>query len=103
MEWDDLSPEQQRRIEADEADLERQLIRVGVDLRAARPHMHELEAPTVEEIAGDESSEAFVLVSMSVDQSGILKTLRELPDGAGTSAFVAAYNAGHPDWRDARS
>jgi hypothetical protein len=97
MDWDDLSPEQQRHLEAEAAEFERQLARVNVDLRAASPHMHELEPPKRHDVADDENS---YMITFTVDHSGILKTLRQLPDGAGTSAFVAAYNAAHPDWRD---
>jgi hypothetical protein len=32
--------------------------------------------------------------------TGILETLRRLPNDAGTAAFIAAYDANHPDWRD---
>lgn len=99
MEWHELSPEEQREVEAEQVDFERQLARVGVDLRAASPHMHELEEPVRQAVAGDEDSESYI-ISFTVDVSGILETLRQLPDGVGTSAFVAAYNAEHPDWRD---
>jgi len=34
-------------------------------------------------------------MTFTIDVAGILAALRKLPDGAGTSAFVAAYNAGH--------
>jgi hypothetical protein len=101
VEWDDLTPEQQRQVEADHADFERQLARVGVDLRAASPRMHEIEPPQTSEITGEDGEESFT-ETFTVDVSGILATLRRLPDGAGTSAFVAAYNAEHPDWRDRR-
>ena len=40
MDWDDLSPEAQRQVEAEAAEFERQLARVGVDLRMASSHMH---------------------------------------------------------------
>jgi hypothetical protein len=38
-------------------------------------------------------SEDEVEVGFTIDASGIVETLRSLPDGAGTDAFVAAYNA----------
>ena len=101
MEWDDLTPEQQRQVEADHADFERQLLRVGVDLRAASAHMNEIEPPRISEMSGEEGEESFT-ESFTVDFPGILATLRQLPDGAGTSAFVAAYNSQHPDWRHRR-
>lgn len=99
MEWDELTPEQQRQVEADHADFERQLVRVGVDLRAASPRMNEIEPPQRSEVSGDDGEESYT-ETFVVDVSGILATLRLLPDGAGTSAFVEAYNAAHPDWRE---
>jgi hypothetical protein len=98
MEWNELTPEQQRQVEADHADFDRQLARVGVDLRAASPHMNEIEPPRRSEITGGDGEESFT-ETFTVDFSGILATLRRLPDRAGTSAFVTAYNAEHPDWR----
>ncbi len=99
IEWDDMSPEQQRAIEADHADFEVQLVRTGVDLRAASPRLHEIVVPEQGEPTMEDDVESFTM-SFTVDFSGILATLRQLPDGAGTAAFVAAYNATHPDWRD---
>lgn len=99
MDLHELSPEQQQRIEADHVELEQHLARVGVDLRAAFPQMHEFAPPREEQLAGDENSESY-MIAFTIDHSGILKTLRQLPDAAGTEAFVAAYNAEHLDWRD---
>lgn len=103
MEWEELSPEQQRQLEADHADFERQLVRTAVDLRAASAHMHEIEEPRRREVDEDEDededTERFIM-ELTIDFTGILETLRRLPDGAGTSAFVAEYNATHRDWRD---
>jgi hypothetical protein len=82
------SPDEERRIRDLEADFRRQMERVGVDLRAEWPHMRELEPPVEREISDDE-----VEVSFTINVTGIVETLRELPDGAGTDAFVAAYNA----------
>lgn len=102
MEWDNLSPEQRRHLEADHADFERQLVRTGVDLRAASPQLNEIEAPRRRDVAGVDGVETF-LEEFTIDFSGILETLRRLPDGAGTSAFVAAYNLARRDWRDRSS
>lgn len=99
MDWDDLSPEAQRQVEAEAAEFERQLARVGVDLRMASSHMHKPEPPERRDFAGDENSATY-LIGFTIDLAGILETLCQLPDSAGTSAFVAAYNAAHPDWRD---
>jgi hypothetical protein len=102
MEWDELTPEQQRQVEADHADYEVQLARVGVDMRAASARMNEVQAPRRSEITGEGDEESFT-ETFTVDFSGILNTLRLLPDGAGTAAFIAAYNAEHRDWRDGKS
>jgi hypothetical protein len=99
MNEDDLSREQRRHVEALHTEFTQQLARVNVNLRAASPHMNEI-APTVREaLLADDSSEAFSM-TFTLDVSGIVDTLRQLPDNAGTSQFIAAYNAGHPDWRD---
>jgi hypothetical protein len=69
-----------------------QVARVGVDMRAASPRMHEI-APTRETDNEDGTTE----VVFTINASGIIETLRKLPDGAGTDAFVRAYNARFPD------
>src|SRR4051812_50079279 len=95
------SPEQRRDVEAMYAELEAHLRRVGVDLRDATPRMHEISEPVISNVVpGDTEDVEHYTMSFMVDVSGILETLRGLPDGAGTSAFVAAYNRAHPDWRD---
>jgi len=96
MNDEELSPEQQRTIEAFMADLEAQMARVGVDLKAAMQNINEVEAPRRSEVAADGS----FTESHTIDLTGILETLRALPDGAGTSAFVTAYNRTHSDWRN---
>jgi hypothetical protein len=96
---DDLSPEQRRDIEALHAEFTQQLARARVDLRAASRRMHEIAPPVRQEVSADDSSETFTM-TFTVDVSGIVETLRQLPDDAGTSAFIAAYNMAHPDWRD---
>jgi hypothetical protein len=95
MDEDDLSPEQRRHLEALHAEFTQQLARVGVDLRAASPHMHETAPPVRHEVSTDDSSDTFTM-TFTLDVSGIVDTLRQLPDDAGTSAFIAAYNAAHP-------
>jgi hypothetical protein len=96
MKDEELSPEQRRNIEALIADLEAQIARVGVDLRAAMQVMHEIEAPQ----RSDPSDDGSYTESHTIDLTGIVETLRGLRDGAGTSAFVTAYNRTHSDWRD---
>jgi hypothetical protein len=81
------------------ADFEAQSLRVGVDLRKAMRSMNKVEAPRRSAIESDESDESYT-ESFTIDVTGILETLRALPNGAGTPAFVAAYNRTHRDWRD---
>ncbi|MEP6620951.1 MAG: hypothetical protein ABJE47_16620 [bacterium] len=90
MEAHQLSADQRARIDALQADCERQLARVQVDRRVAIPQLHN-HGP-VERRHSDEDVE----IVLTFDMSGIVETLRRLPDGAGTSAFVSAYNVAHP-------
>ena len=99
MNEEELSPERRRDVETMMADLIAHSTRAGVDIRAAMQSMNEIEAPRRSAIESDESGESFT-ESFTIDVTGILETLRGLPDGAGTPAFVAAYNRTHPDWRD---
>lgn len=90
MNDNESAPEEQATIGALTVEFEQQLARVGVDLRAASPLMFE-NAPPVKRPVSDLEYE----MTFTIDVSGILAALRQLPDGAGTSAFVEAYNAGH--------
>jgi hypothetical protein len=83
-----LTAEQEAQAAALTAEFIRQIERVGVDMPAAFPQLRE-SAPPVERYLSDDEVE----VSITIDASGIVRTLRTLPDGAGTDAFVAAYNA----------
>ena len=74
------------------ADFLAQLARVDVDMRAAWPRMHELVPPL--ETANEDGTTD---IAFTIDASGIVETLRKLPDGAGTDAFVRAYNARFPN------
>jgi hypothetical protein len=69
-----------------------QLTRVGVDMRAASPRMHETVLPQE-----TENEDGTIDVVFTIDVSGIVETLRRLPDDVGTDAFVRAYNAQFPD------
>ena len=86
-------------------DLESQLKRVGVDLRAAMHGMHQVYPP--ERLASEDDiideGYATYMTSITIDLAGIIETLYQLPDGAGTAAFVTAYNRTHPDWRGPQS
>jgi hypothetical protein len=75
-------------VEALTAELLAQIVRVGVDMRAASPRMHEIVSPRE-----TDNQDGTTEVVFTVDASGIVETLRKLPDGAGTDAFVRAYNA----------
>ncbi|HYW31195.1 MAG TPA: hypothetical protein VE869_06770 [Gemmatimonas sp.] len=83
----DYTAEQRAEIEAFELEFERQLQRVGVDLQEAMLQLHH-PIPPVERFISDDETE----LTLSIDISGIMHTLRSLPDGAGSAAFVAAYN-----------
>ena len=95
MKEEELSPEQKRSLETLIADLEAQIGRVRVDLREAMQSMNQIEAPRTSDVADDGS----FTESHTIDLTGIVDTLRGLPDGAGTTAFVTAYNRTHSDWR----
>ena len=88
MEEQSLTPEQEAEFEALGAEFMQQLERVGVDLQQASPRLREVAPPVERPISEDEFE-----VMLTIDVSGIVETLRGLPDGAGTEAFVAAYNA----------
>jgi hypothetical protein len=88
MEEQSLTPAQEAEFEARGAEFMQQLERVGVDMQAASPQLREIAPPMECRVSKDE----FELM-LTIDVSGILESLRGLPDGAGTDAFVAAYNA----------
>jgi hypothetical protein len=83
----ELTPEQNAELQASMAELARQLDRVDVSLQEASPHLREA-APRSERQISDRE----VALTLSVDVTGMLDALRALPKGAGTVAFVNAYN-----------
>jgi hypothetical protein len=87
MRDDELTPEQQAEIQKLQSDWERHCTRAAVDMRAAMPRLREHFPSTRREISATEFE-----LSETIDLSGIVETLRGLPDGAGTDAFIAAYN-----------
>ena len=89
---DELTPEQLADIAALEAQVEREAARVGVDWEAAAPAMHTLAQATERQVSDD----AFEL-ELKLDVTAMLATLRELPDGAGTEAFLAAFRRRQAD------
>ena len=88
---EDLTPEQHAEIEGLTLEWDAEMARVGVDMDAARPRLRDIAPPEEREI-GDTETE----VMLTLDLSGIIDTLRGLPDGAGTERFVEAYNNRSP-------
>lgn len=90
-----MSAAQRADLQAVVAELEREGVRVGVDWSAAAPTMRAL-APKTERRTAEDRME----VAMVLDVMGMLATLRALPDGVGTDAFLAAFRlrseAGEP-------
>jgi hypothetical protein len=75
------------------AEFERHIARVGVDAPLAFSQLNQIAAPATRLLPDGSHEESF-----TIDASGIVETLRALPDNAGTAVFVAAYNAAHPDF-----
>lgn len=86
MHEEELSAAQRADLQAVVAELEREGVRVGVDWDAAAPTMREL-VPRAERRVSDDHVE----VGLVMDVIGMLATLRALPDGVGTNAFLAAF------------
>ena len=85
-----LTPEQSVQISGLQAEFAKELERVGVDMAAAVSRISTAEPPIERRISEHEFE---VTHSFGVNMSAIVETLRGLPDGAGTEAFVAAYKA----------
>ena len=86
MHEEELSAAQRTDLQAVVAELEREGARVGVDWDAAAPTMRELAPKTERRVSEDE-----IEVNLTIDVMGMLATLRALPDGVGTDAFLAAF------------
>ena len=69
-----------------ERDVEREAARVGVDWAAAAPALH-----TLAQAAPPEATDDGFEVVLGLDVTALLATLRTLPDGAGTAAFLAEF------------
>ena len=70
------------------ADIEQESARVGVDWDLAHEQLREMAPRTETESADGESHE----IAIGLDVTSVLETLRSLPDGAGTAAFLAAIS-----------
>jgi len=90
---DENSPGQPAGTDTLFADFVREIARVGVDPRLAFSQLNQIVAPTTRPLPDGSCEESF-----TIDASGIVAVLRGLPAEAGTAAFVAAYNAAHPDF-----
>jgi hypothetical protein len=88
MKEDEFRLEKQAEITALAAEFSRELERVCVDLRAAIPRLEGTDAPLERQVSDDDFE-----VTLTINVSRIVETLRRLPDSAGTEVFVAAYNA----------
>ena len=84
---EDLTPELRAELEALVQEWDHHLLRVGVDMEIAGPRLRELQPPEERQVSETETE-----VSLALDVSGIVETLRALPDGAGTERFIEAYN-----------
>ena len=89
----ELSPEQEAELEQLAAETIREAERVGVDWDAAAERMRALASEQWEELEEAGSSE----VTLDLDLSLLLRTLRSLPSNAGTERFLAAYEAVQSD------
>ena len=69
-----------------ERDVEREAARVGVDWAMAAPALRTL----AQAAPPDATDEGFEVV-LSLDVTAMLATLRSLPDGVGTEAFLAEF------------
>lgn len=69
-----------------ERDVEREAARVGVDWTAAAPALR-----TLAQAGPSETTDEGFEVVLSLDVAAMLATLRALPDGAGTDAFLAEF------------
>ena len=86
MHEEELSAAQRSDLQAIVAELQREGARVGVDWDAAAPTMRELAPRSERRVSEDE-----VEVNVTLDVMGMLATLRALPDGVGTDAFLVAF------------
>ena len=92
MSSDELSPDEEAELERLAQEVVDEAARVGVDWEAARERMRALAESTWTESGDDAPAE----LTVGLDMTLLLDTLRRLPDGAGTARFLAAYEAAEP-------
>lgn len=85
MRDNELTPQQLEQIKGVEAALTRHIERVNVDMPSAMQKLHG------ERTLEKRISETEYVIEVELDASAMLRVLKELPDRAGTEAFVAAY------------
>jgi hypothetical protein len=68
-------------------EIERESARVGIDWDAARGRMRDL----AERHEGMPTEDDSIEVALGLDATRLVHTLRSLPTGAGTAAFLAAF------------
>jgi hypothetical protein len=79
-------------IEALWLQMDREASRVGVDWDAAQERFRALTQLEERELPGGSAE-----VTFGLDVTRMLSTLRSLPDGAGTDAFLDAFEKRRPD------
>ncbi len=93
MDEDDLSQEQADEVQRLVDEVERESARVQVDWNLAAERLRALAE--VHETATDDQGASEM--SLGLDVTLLARTLRRLPDGAGTAAFLAAFEADEAD------
>jgi hypothetical protein len=86
---DELSPEEEAELERLAEEAVREAARVGVDWDVAAERLRELALRDWAPPADGATEE----VTLGLDLTVLLRTLRRLPDGAGTERFLAEYEA----------
>lgn len=89
MPGDELTAEQEAEIARVAEEAVREAERVGIDWETAQERMRTLSRQDVQMSEDGETAE----VTIELDLTLLLQTLRQLPDGAGTARFLAAYEA----------
>jgi hypothetical protein len=86
MDENDMTPEQISEIERLVEEVDRESDRVGVDWDVAAERLRALAQRGVEPAESDD-------ISLGLDVFSLARTLRRLPNDAGTDAFLKAFEA----------